>query len=82
MNKTFTLPTTPTCRVAYLRDGTLYGAVIKTPRSNAELQVVMLARKVGMSNIERVEPIQPLQDIHRPHPALRKLTQYATAAEH
>lgn len=79
--KTLILPNTPMCRVVYHRTGTNYGAVIPTPKSTSELQIVMLARQVGVSQIQRLEPIQPLKPLNRPHPANHNLVKYTTIAE-
>ena len=65
MKQAFALPTTPTCRVVYEDKGVKYGAVIVTPHSNDELQLAMLAKKVGMGQVKYVEPIVPI-NTHRP----------------
>ncbi len=74
--KTFDLPATPTCRVVYIKDGVTYAGVIQTPSDNHQLQAVMLGRKVGMSQVERVEPIQPVKEIQRGHPAQHRIAEY------
>jgi len=70
MQKTFTLPATPNCKVVYVRDAVLYSATIPTPRDNTELQAVMLGRRVGMGQIQCVNEVQPRPEfMWRPSPA-------------
>ncbi len=52
------LPATPLVRVSYKRDGVTYDAVINNPRTNERLQQVMLARNVGMSQVQCVTAMQ------------------------
>ena len=77
MNITFQLPTTPKCKVVYVRDGTNYQGIIDTPQDNSALQVVMLKRQVGMSQIQRVEPVQPPAPLYRNHPAQHRIAKYS-----
>ncbi len=77
----FQLPSTPTCKVIYVRDGVNYSASISTPEDNHQLQAVMLERHVGMSQVLRIEGVQPPRDLHRGHPAHHKIVQYATVVE-
>jgi len=81
MKVAFTLPSTPSCRVLYVRDGVTYAAVLSTPRSCDELLITMLNRKVGVSQIKDVQPIQPLAPLKRQHPAEHRMAQYASAAD-
>jgi hypothetical protein len=91
MNKQpFQFPETPTCKVTY-KVNTFMGTpcteylkfgIIPTPRSTSQLQVTMLARGCGLSQIKLIEPVQPAKPLERPHPALHRMSQYATAAEH
>jgi len=80
MKTTFDIPQTPTVKVHYRRDGVLYSTVIVTPNSNQDLQMVMLGRYVGISQVERLEAIQPRQPLHRNHPAIHRISQYVAAA--
>lgn len=82
MTTKFALPSTFKCKILYTRDNATYSAITTTPRSNDELQKFLLTRKVGMSQVQRVEAIEPPRELHRPHPAFRALAQYATSAEH
>jgi hypothetical protein len=78
MNKsTFSLPITARCKVVFIRDGVNYASIIPTPQSNDQLQQSMLQRQVGMSQIQRVEPVEELQCQH-PHPAQHRIVQYAS----
>jgi transcriptional antiterminator Rof (Rho-off) len=63
--------------VIYVRDGVNYSAIMSTPQSNDELQTVMLARKVGMSQVLRVEEIKSLTPSHQ-----HTIVQYAVPSEH
>lgn len=75
--KLFDIPSTPTCKVVYIRDGVTYSGVLNpTPKDNHDLQRKMLDRKVGMSQVQWLEPIQPRQDVHRPDPAQHRMAQY------
>ena len=53
----FALPSTPLVRVVYIRDGVQQGAVISNPRTRDRLQAVMLARNVGMSQVQFIEAL-------------------------
>ncbi len=77
----FALPSTPNCKVIYTRDGTTYSAAIPTPADNFELQSKMLERHVGISQVVRVDAVQPPRDLNRGHPAHHRIVQYATIAE-
>ena len=76
MKTQFALPTTPTCKVIYIRDGVTYFVGMKTPTCQATLQQEMLNRKVGMSQVLRVEPIHPPQTPQRGHPAQHQMARY------
>lgn len=77
MKKTFGLPATPSCRVVYIKDGVSYAGVLNpTPKSNDELQRRMLERHIAVSQIDRLEPIQPRADFQHNHPAAYQLSQY------
>ena len=78
----FVLPNTPTCKVIYVRDGVNYSAAITTPADVHDLQAVMLKRQVGLSQVLRVEAVQPRHDPTRGHPAQHRIVQYATVSEH
>lgn len=82
MKSAFTFPTTPMCRVVYTRQGVNYAAVIPTPVNTDGLVSAMLTRQAGLSQIARIEPIQPRQEVSHVHPAAATLARYATAAEH
>jgi len=70
-----TIPSTPKCRVVYIKEGVNYGAVINT-------NVLSAWRKFHSAAIlVRVEPLQPLPSMERPHPAAHRLAKYATVAE-
>lgn len=80
--KTFDIPSTPSCRVVYVKDGTTYAGVLNpSPKSNSELQARMLERKVGMSRVQRLEPIQPPKDFHRNDPAGHQVTKYLALSD-
>jgi hypothetical protein len=55
-------------------------AVIKTPKSNDELLIVMLARQIGQSDINAIEGIEPQKEFQRGHPAQHRLVKYASLA--
>lgn len=84
MKQAFALPITPTSRVNYTQRRFLgnpcvpyaTSAVIKTPKSNDELLMVMLARQVGQSDINSIEGIVPLKEFQRGHPAQHRLVKY------
>jgi hypothetical protein len=82
MKVAFAIPETPTIRVIYTKSGTNYAGIIANPKSTDGLVAAMLTRQVGVSQIVRLEPIQPRQEFHRGHPAAQRLARYATAAEH
>lgn len=82
MKLAFAIPETPTIKVIYTKNGTQYGGVITNPKSTDGLVAAMLTRQVGVSQIVRLEPIQPRQEFHRGHPAAQRMARYATAAEH
>ena len=77
MHKLFDLPTTPTCKVIYVKDDVTYAGIVKTPTSNDGLQALMLERKIGMSQVQRLEPIQPRGDLQHNHPAMNQMARYA-----
>ena len=88
MKQSFALPITPTSRVNYVQRKFLgnpcvpyaTSAVIKTPKSNDELLITMLARKVGQTDIIGIEGIEPPKEFHRGHPAQPRLVKYASLA--
>lgn len=83
MKQAFALPNTPKCRVIFIRDGVSYAAVITTPKDNTDLQMTMLhTKQVGMSQIQRVEPLVELAPLNRPHPAQHRIAKYATPADY
>ena len=82
MKVAFAIPETPTIRVIYTKSGTNYAGVITNPKSTNNLVAAMLTRQVEVSQIVRLEPIQPRQEFHRGHPAHNRLDKYASAAEH
>jgi len=57
--KLFSFPTTALCAVVWFRNGIKYRGIIPTPKSNAELQIVMLKRGCAMSMIGGVYPHVP-----------------------
>jgi hypothetical protein len=76
MKLAFTLPETPTIKVIYSKGGTNYSAVIPNPQSTDSLLCTMLDKQVGASQIVRLEPIQPRQELHRGHPAQHRMAKY------
>lgn len=52
----FILPNSPRVQVFYRANGVNYVANIATPVSQSALQMAMLARKVGMSQITKIAP--------------------------
>ena len=88
MKQAFALPNTPTSRVTYTQRKFMgnpcvpyaTSAVIKTPKSNDDLLMVMLARQVGQSDINGIEGIEPPKEFQRGHPAQHRLTKYASLA--
>jgi hypothetical protein len=63
MKLAFNIPTvqeSPLVRVEYKVNGVKYSTVIPNPKGNEELRIVMLNKKVGMSQICTVNP-------HKPH---------------
>lgn len=83
MKLAFAIPETPTIKVIYTKCGTNYSAVIPNPKSTDGLVIAMLnTRQVGVSQITKLEPIQPRQEVYHAHPAAHRLTKYASAAEH
>ncbi len=50
----FAIPSTPLVRVLYVRDGVRQEAILANPRSNERLQAVMLARSIGMAQVQSV----------------------------
>ena len=82
MKAAFTFPTTPMCRVVYTRQGVNYSATIPTPVNTDGLVSAMLTRQAGLSQIMRIDPVQPRQEFGHAHPAQHRMVQYATAAEH
>jgi len=81
MKKIFVIPETPTCRVVYERNGVKYGAVIQTPHSNDALQMVLLTRKVGISEVRWVESITPPKPLYHPHPAQSRISRFAVVKD-
>jgi hypothetical protein len=79
MKITFAIPETPMVRVIYNRDGTQYGGVIPNPKDTDGLVSSMLSRQVGVSQIVRIEPVQPRQELHHGHPAQHRLAQYMSS---
>ena len=64
MKVMFQIPTTRLVRVVFTSGNVKYGAVIPNPKDNQTLQMVMLTRKVGMSQIDRIEGIYPIVPRH------------------
>ena len=52
------LPATPLVRVDFMRGNVKQYAILPNPRSYDRLQVVMLARNVGMSQVQCVTAMQ------------------------
>ena len=61
MKTQFSLPSTPVCKVVYVKDSVHYQAIIPTPRDNEALQCAMLTRHVGMSQVKYVQALAPLK---------------------
>ena len=57
MKLNLALPITSSIRVVYTHQGTTYGAVIANPRTHDGVIRAMLNRKVGVSQIVRLEPL-------------------------
>lgn len=70
------------CRVIYTREGVNYSATIPTPVNTDGLVSAMLTRKAGLSDIHRLEPVEPRREVRHTHPAAHGMAKYATAAEH
>ena len=82
MKHLFEIPTTPSCRVVYIRDGVTYAGVLNpSPKDNNELQRQMLERKVGMSQVQRLEPIQPPKDFVHNDPATHQVARYMSLSD-
>lgn len=79
--KTFALPSTPTCKVVYIKDGTTYAGVISTPKTNHDLQTTLLSRQIEMAQVQRLEPIQPRGDLQWGHPASNQLDKYLSGRD-
>ena len=77
----FGLPQTPSCRVSYVKGGVLYSTVLTTPANNDALQMAMLNKGVGMSQVKGVEGIAPRGDLKRPHPAQYRISRLMAASE-
>ena len=77
--KTLNLPNTPMCRVVYTRNGTNYGAMMRTPADLDDVRIAMQSKTppVQSKDIVRIEPVTPLSPIRRGHPAQHKLVKYA-----
>ena len=54
---TFKLPETKTCVVVWERNGTRNETLIDTPQTNKGLQTVMLAKRVGFSEIRCIKSV-------------------------
>ncbi len=66
MKLPFPLPTTAAIKVVYTHQGTTYGATIANPRTHDGVISAMLARKVGASQIVRIEALPPqVSSFHR-----------------
>lgn len=74
-------PNTPSTRVFYIRDGVNYSTVIQTPLSHSDFQQKLLTRRIGLNQVMKFEPVQPRQDLHRPHPANNHLARYASMSD-
>jgi len=59
MKTIFTIPTTQKIKVIYVKGDTKYSATIPRPANNDELACVMLARKVGMSQVRYLQAFVP-----------------------
>lgn len=53
----FGLPATRLVRVKWIKDGVQYVSIIQNPKSNTGLQAAMLAKHVGLSQVQRVEGV-------------------------
>jgi hypothetical protein len=58
--KIFSLPTTSLCAVVWFRDSVKYRGILPTPRSNDELQQIMLKRGCAWRMIGGVYPHVPM----------------------
>ena len=72
----FLLPTTPTCKIIYFRNGVKYSGVIDTPSDEEEFLSVLTDRKIHPDQVEKVEPIQPRGDLLWGNPAEGQIEQY------
>ncbi len=77
----FEMPATPSCRVIYVKDGVSYAGVLNpTPKDNHELQRRLLDRKIGMSQVQELEPIQPRGDFQYGDPAMNQLNRFVKSS--
>lgn len=81
MKSIFTLPSTARCNVIYLNGNVLQSANIATPSTADGVVVEMLKRKVGVSQIQRVEPVHSfVKPPQSNHPAARQVAKYSAMA--
>lgn len=81
MKTTFTLPNTVRCNVIYMNGNVMQSANIATPKSTDGVITEMLKRKVGTSQIVRVDPVIPhFKPQQSTHPAARQVAKYSALA--
>lgn len=61
----FKLPSTKLCTVVWSRNGKTQEELIPTPRNTQDLGMVMLAKKVGASEIRAVKPVDTSEIIKK-----------------
>lgn len=79
--KTFSFPSTPTCRLVYTRQGVTYSGTIPTPKTQQELLVAMSARNAKVDDILRIEAVEPKAEFTHSHPAMHRMEKFAASAE-
>jgi len=75
-----TIPSTPTCKVLYKRDGITYFIGLKTPPNAEVLKSELTSRGIDLNSVMKLEPINPPQ-VHRGHPAANQLSKYMAMSD-
>lgn len=76
-----TLPTTPTCRVNYIKDGVTYFIGLNTPKDDEGYRKALEAKRVDINQVISVEPIHPRPPIQRNHPAAQQMSRYMSFSD-
>lgn len=74
-------PSTPTCKVIYVNQGVTYFVGLKTPKDEETYRQELLAKKVDIEQVVRIDPVQPIQPIQRNHPAEHQLSRYMSFSD-